>query len=174
VNTTVGQRSHIARPYERHVDWQDPLRPELYPIPPQHSVAWHNIRTAEADAEALVLPSDRVHGFAIPTPVPINGHYRIREWTYLPDLLFLDPYEFFRTHPRVSSLWIQTDDPHETVELVSHPSEADEIPSLLVLDRSEVTYALCDYIRQVQREFFARFELTIPAAREFSATICGY
>jgi hypothetical protein len=173
VFATVGQKSHIGNLPHRQIDWRNPLRAELYPIPPQHSAAWHHVRTAAADAAALVLPSDRVHGFAIPTPLPINGHYRVAEWTYLPDLLFLNPYEFFLTHPSVSSLWIQTDDPHETVELVSHPSEADEIPSLLVLDRSEVTYAFCDYIRQAQRDFFARHQLTIPAAQEFSATVCG-
>lgn len=160
----VSSHSSAAR-----IDWDDPRRIQLYPIPLDNQ-SYTRLRNVRGPSHALIL---RAHtpGFVTPSVPDQDGIQRVTDITLVPDLLFLNPVDFFRTHRDVDSIWIEAIDPAEPVEEVSTASQADPIPQYLVIRRSELCYDICSYYRVVQHHFFTSHHLLLPRASEFLSTL---
>ena len=86
------------------------------------------------------------------------------------DLLYWNPFKYFRTHPNHVAVWIENIDDQAPVQYVPEPADP---PRALVLTRQECTYDSCVYIRAYQRQFFDAWDLIYPAPEEFVGTING-
>jgi hypothetical protein len=154
--------------------YEDQTREELYYIPSPNSREWFNIRRVrDSCTQQRVLSTHNTPGFIITQDSPYDGIRRVHAWEYLPDLLFWNPVDYFRTHPDVESVWIENYDPFDRVKIVHDPSDVDEIPLALILRRSELSFALASYIRNYQHQFFLRWNLEIPNGVEFTSTLHG-
>jgi hypothetical protein len=100
--------------------------------------------------------------------------FRVTDWTYLPDLLFFNPYKYFLNHPLVESIWIERTDINDPVRYVHDPEDVDPTPIALVIRRSELSYTFCNIIRQQQLHFFDSHDLVIPGDTEFLGTLHGH
>ncbi len=145
-------------------------RAELYHIPPSNSREWTFVLeapTAEKEVH-VVLPSAQTPGFIIPGFDPVTGELRVVAWEHLNDLLFWDPFKYFRTHPNVASVSVERVDSSLKPRYSKEPAEPE---TLLVLRRSECTYYTCNIIRAHQTLFFYRHDLELPLASEFVGTL---
>ena len=95
------------------------------------------------------------------------------DWSYLTDLLFLNPYAYFLSHPHVESIWIELHDPSRRIIHVDDPADVDPTPLALVLRRCDLTFSFCDWLRSEQALFFHRHYLVLPDDVEWTATLGG-
>lgn len=100
--------------YDKNTEyWNDPTRYYLYPIPDDNEYAVWNELNRECSRDSggciRVLKASSTPGYAIYS-VDRTGLARVVDWTYLVDLLYLDPVGYFLEHPRVNSIYIETDD----------------------------------------------------------------
>jgi len=146
-------------------------RAELYHLPPPNSREWTFVARQPSPDRAIirVLPSASVPGFLI-TRLDYTGEQRVIAWEYLPDLLYWNPFLYFRDHPLHTSVWIENVDDQAPVQYVNEPADP---PLALVLTRAECTYDACAYIRAYQRAFFDAWDLVLPPASEFVGTLRG-
>ena len=95
----------------RRNPWNDPARAELYPIPAPNDLQWSVIRQqpTAADARIRLLRSHNTLGQII-SLLGDDGVDRITDWSYLPDLQFWRPVEYFISHPHITAVWIETQD----------------------------------------------------------------
>lgn len=124
--------------------------------------------------EERVLPAGHAtNGFVITYFDYYIQQLRVREWSYLSDLLFWNPAQYFATHPNIESVWIDLEDPTDDTTTVSRASQVDPLPRALILRRSEVTYTFCDNYRRLQLEFFRNYDLALPNVQDFTSTLQG-
>ena len=147
-------------------DWSHPRRDILYPLPRPRTRFWINLHSTDNTAVDIVVLSKDTPGFIVAHPDG-TGNLRVASYEHIPDLLFWQPARFFASHPNVESVWIENEDENDPVELVEDATIAEPVPLALILRRREVTYTLCDFIRDVQYNFFRRLDLLLPAASEF-------
>ena len=120
------------------------------------------------------------------------GVARAVDWSFLPDLLYLDPLRYFLTHPQYMEIWIELDDvstystshatgsvgevvsaagPSSTVSSSSGTETAANIA--LVLRRSEFTHTYALLCRQLQFDAFRAWHVDLPPTACFLATLHG-
>lgn len=173
----------------------DPHRRQLYHIPSESADhVWSRVRLVRPERDGgrvRVLESRNTSGVLTYT-VMDNGLAVVSDWTYLPDLLFFNPVQYFLDHPHINEIWCDTTD---TEELVPSEARSDpvavrtvigtdrssgtsrsgsgrELPNYaLVLCRHELTFAKAVFIRSAQANFFRSHNLPLPPARDFLNTI---
>lgn len=93
--------------------WNNPLRHELYYIPPDANVhAWAAVTREYTEAEggrSRILKSQSTPGLVV-YAVDHTGLAIVTDWTCLTDLLFFNPVQFFADHPYCCDIWCETTD----------------------------------------------------------------
>lgn len=152
--------------------WSNQTRLDLYYLPPVHSRVWDRISIVGPHCtERRILGAHNTEGFVIAHPDQTNRFFIVDDWTYLPDLLFFNPYEYFVAHPTVESIWVERFDPRQRVRYVSDPSDVSPPELALVVAREELNLSLLHDIRFSQHVFFLQHQLQVPDASEFTRTL---
>jgi hypothetical protein len=181
------------------VSLSDPHRLELYYLPPPSSPLWIRLiqPTTGDEARIRVLRSHNTPGVLF-SHLDDEGVDRVDDLTSLPDLLFLNPFQYFLRHQHINAIWVEvlnTDsytassarsDPADmaTVTAASAGSDAasyaltastagDTPRYALVLRRTELTHELLCAYRRTQYDYFDRHLSGLPAAMEFTRTLHG-
>lgn len=182
-----------------------PRRSLLYPLP--HALnhdEWARVQEERATNDGgreRILQSRSTPGYLMYL-VDHTGLARVADWTYLPDLLMLNPIAYFLHHPHINAIWCDTTDTTDqtnssagsdptgvhTIGFVdddrsqrdglasiagASAASNDEVNYALVVRRRELTPLVAQLFHDMQRDFFVRNDLPIPPTREFVDTLHG-
>lgn len=181
--------------------WSNPHRGRLYPIPPDDDPIWitiNHVWTAAQGRRVRILRSANTPG-TIVSMVDQIGIARVTDWTYLPDLLFFNPLEYFVAHANIESVWVENIDTDEQQESdaetdptglhtvgsgsvagaqSSHASnrsarsdQSVQQDYALVVRRGELNHASALLIHNQQMSFFLSHNLGLPPHYEFADTL---
>lgn len=206
--------SSAARPFVvprdcsllEHTDayWSNTIRQQLYSLPNDNDIGvWARLTAVQPRGNRVrVLKSANMQGQIIFTVLG-DGTARVTDWRYLPELLYLNPVNYFLAHPFVDAIYVETvetdvytassggTDPSamgtigfeegsaRTLDSQSTRSSASSSNAstttnyALVLHRHELTRPLLHTIRALQTLFFTEHNIALPHAREFTCTLHG-
>lgn len=121
-------------------------------------------------ATSRILLSHNTDGLLITDSNTGDPLPRVLHWQLLPDLLFWNPFGYFRSHPEITEVLIENYDHRLRPVYVSQPQST---PLAVVLRRSECTHDFCVTYRAVQRNFFIQLNIDLPEADEFTSLLHG-
>ena len=100
------------------------------------------------------------------------GYKRVYDFTYLVELLFWKPFDYFKQNPHVRSVWIELNDPFLRRVLVKNQRQViEQTEFALIAHRADITFEFCQVIRLQQSNFFRAHNLEFPSRFEFTAAL---
>ena len=64
----------------------------------------------------------------------VDGIDRVTQWATLPDLVFWNPFLYFLNHPKIRSVWIETDDQEGSVYSSDGESDPADVVTVVQAD----------------------------------------